>query len=180
MFLKISQISQENTSVEAWRPEKKLWHRCFPVKFAKVLRTPFFTEQLRWLLLLLWISYIPVKFFLISIDSWWMIYYNLISALFTWFPEPLIKGLILVSVISSANFLSNYFWYGYYILIRSDFMNQRVCDNYFVKCEIAINLTFSCVILKNGQMSFTNKWCLGPRQLKGSNKSHCIKNKVFH
>ena len=40
-----------------------------------------------------------------------MIYCNLISALFTWFPEKLFKGLILVSVISSANFLSNYFWY---------------------------------------------------------------------
>ena len=30
---------------------KKLWHRCFPVNFAKFLRTTFFTEQLRWLLL---------------------------------------------------------------------------------------------------------------------------------
>ena len=26
---------------------------CFPVNFAKFLRTPFFTEHLRWLLLLL-------------------------------------------------------------------------------------------------------------------------------
>ena len=26
-------------------------NRCFPVKFAKFLRTPFFTEHLRWLLL---------------------------------------------------------------------------------------------------------------------------------
>ena len=31
--------------------KKKLWHRCFPVSFAKFLRTPFFTEHLRWLLL---------------------------------------------------------------------------------------------------------------------------------
>ena len=30
---------------------KRLQHRCFPVKFAKVLKTSFFTEQLRWLLL---------------------------------------------------------------------------------------------------------------------------------
>ena len=29
----------------------KFWHRCFPVNFAKFLRTPFFTEHLRWLLL---------------------------------------------------------------------------------------------------------------------------------
>ena len=28
-----------------------LWHRCFPVNFAKFLRTPFITEHLQWLLL---------------------------------------------------------------------------------------------------------------------------------
>ena len=31
--------------------KKRLGNRCFPVNFAKVLRTPFFTEHLRWLLL---------------------------------------------------------------------------------------------------------------------------------
>ena len=31
--------------------KKRLWHRCFPVKFAKLLRTPIFKERLRWLLL---------------------------------------------------------------------------------------------------------------------------------
>ena len=31
--------------------KEKLWHRCFPVNFAKFLRTPLFTEHLRWLLL---------------------------------------------------------------------------------------------------------------------------------
>ena len=31
--------------------KKRFWHRCFPVNFAKFLRTPFLTEQLRWLLL---------------------------------------------------------------------------------------------------------------------------------
>ena len=30
--------------------KKKLQHKCFPVKFAKVFRTPFFTEQLQWIL----------------------------------------------------------------------------------------------------------------------------------
>ena len=30
---------------------KRLWHRCFPVNFVKFLRTPFFTEHLRWRLL---------------------------------------------------------------------------------------------------------------------------------
>ena len=32
--------------------KKKLWHRCFPVNFAKCLRTPFFIEHLWWLLLI--------------------------------------------------------------------------------------------------------------------------------
>ena len=31
--------------------KKRLWHRCFPVNFVKFLRTPFFIEHLRWLLL---------------------------------------------------------------------------------------------------------------------------------
>ena len=31
--------------------KKSLWHRCFPVNFAKFIRTPFFTEHLRWLFL---------------------------------------------------------------------------------------------------------------------------------
>ena len=31
--------------------KKRLWHRCFPVNFAKFLRTPFFIEHFWWLLL---------------------------------------------------------------------------------------------------------------------------------
>ena len=62
VFLEISQNSQENTcarvsffnKVAGLRPatllKKRLWHRCFPVNFAKFL-TSFFTEHLRWLLL---------------------------------------------------------------------------------------------------------------------------------
>ena len=42
--------------VAALRPatllKKRFWDRCFPVNFTKFLRTPFFTEQLRWLLFL--------------------------------------------------------------------------------------------------------------------------------
>ena len=41
-------------AVQGLRPasllKKSLWHRCFPVDFAKLLRTTFFTEHLRWLL----------------------------------------------------------------------------------------------------------------------------------
>ena len=31
--------------------KKRFWHRCFPVNFAKFLRTPSPTEHLRWLLI---------------------------------------------------------------------------------------------------------------------------------
>ena len=31
--------------------KKRLWHRCLPVNIAAFLRTPFFTEHLRWMLL---------------------------------------------------------------------------------------------------------------------------------
>ena len=33
--------------------KKRIWHRCFPVNFAKFLRTPFFIEHLWWLILAL-------------------------------------------------------------------------------------------------------------------------------
>ena len=36
--------------------KKRLQHRCFPVKLGKFLRTPFLTEYLRWLLLILVIT----------------------------------------------------------------------------------------------------------------------------
>ena len=54
--------SHENTCAgaflkQSYRPQatllnKGLWHRCFPVNYVKLLRTPFFIEQLWWLLLL--------------------------------------------------------------------------------------------------------------------------------
>ena len=36
--------------------KKRIWHRCFPVKFMKFLRTTFFAEELRWLLLKLFLK----------------------------------------------------------------------------------------------------------------------------
>ena len=42
VFLKISQNSQENTRPQpATLLKKSLWYNCFPVNFAKFLRTPF-------------------------------------------------------------------------------------------------------------------------------------------
>ena len=62
VFLKISQNSQKNTCARvsfliklqaiagvlrrsATLLKKRLWHRCFPVNFAKFSRTPFFRKQ---------------------------------------------------------------------------------------------------------------------------------------
>ena len=65
VFLEISQNSQENTcagvsflfKVADLRPEtllkKRPWLRCFPVNFAKFLRTPFL-QNTSWRLLLLY------------------------------------------------------------------------------------------------------------------------------
>ena len=72
VFLEISLNSQENTcarvsflimlQASGLRPatllKKRLWHRCFPVNFAKFLRTSFFIEHLWWLLLYWHGSYI--------------------------------------------------------------------------------------------------------------------------
>ena len=54
VFLEISQNSEESTCTRvsflikllAWPATllKRIWHKCFPVNFAKFLRTPFFTE----------------------------------------------------------------------------------------------------------------------------------------
>ena len=60
VFLEISHNSQESVRDRVSflikrrlknSLKKRLWHRCFPVNFAKFLRTPFFTEYLRWVLL---------------------------------------------------------------------------------------------------------------------------------
>ena len=61
-LLKKSQNSQRDTCVrvsfliklqaEACNfIKKRLWYKCFPVNFTKFLRTLFFVEHLRWLLL---------------------------------------------------------------------------------------------------------------------------------
>ena len=57
--VEISQNSQENTWARFQRPatllKKGLWHRCFPVNFAKFLRTPFLREHLYSRLLSSWL-----------------------------------------------------------------------------------------------------------------------------
>ena len=53
--------------------KKRLWHSCFPVNYAKFLRTPFLTEHLRWLLLTLQSqqgSFLRCQFFYSFIEYW--------------------------------------------------------------------------------------------------------------
>ena len=60
MFLKISQNSEKNIFMRisfliklkvtpTTLLKKRLWRRCFPVNFAKFLRTAFYKEHIRWL-----------------------------------------------------------------------------------------------------------------------------------
>ena len=50
-FLEISQNSQENACTRVSFLKKRLWHRLFPVNFAKFLRTFSLREHLWWLIL---------------------------------------------------------------------------------------------------------------------------------
>ena len=54
VLLKILQNSQGNPCARVLflitlQLKKRLWHRCFSVNIAKFLRTPLFTELLRWM-----------------------------------------------------------------------------------------------------------------------------------
>ena len=57
VFLKILQNSHENTCARVTffnklaHLQERLWYKCFPINFAKFLRTPIFIEHLWWLLL---------------------------------------------------------------------------------------------------------------------------------
>ena len=53
VFLVTAQNSQENTCTSVSFLKKRLWYRCFLGDFLKFLKTPFFADHLRWLLLLL-------------------------------------------------------------------------------------------------------------------------------
>ena len=72
VFLEISQNSQESTcartsfsiKLQAAAPatllKKRLWHRCFPMNFAKFLRTPFSQNTPGWLLLYYFMCFIDL------------------------------------------------------------------------------------------------------------------------
>ena len=63
VFLEIWQDSQENTCVSLFfnKIKKRFWYRCFRVNFGKFLRTPFLTEHLWWLLLVIFAGNLRVN-----------------------------------------------------------------------------------------------------------------------
>ena len=80
---------------------KRIWHRCFPMNFANLLRTPFFIEPL-WLLLLkpvIWFHLhvlISTCFFLVILISFLTRFYSILPyfwLIFNWFWSML--GLLL-------------------------------------------------------------------------------------
>ena len=84
MFSEILQNSQGNICIsisfliklQALGLWQRLWHRCFPVSFAKFLRTLFFIEHLWWLLLVrFWFKQAALLFATIFGKS--LILYNL-------------------------------------------------------------------------------------------------------
>ena len=60
--------------------KKRLQHSCFPAKFVKLLRYPFLTEHLQWLLLyffkkVLFISYLQPCYNVLMIFSWLIVWF---------------------------------------------------------------------------------------------------------
>ena len=96
--------------------KKRLWHRCFPVNFAKFLRTTFLTEHLRWLLLL--------------VIEWWDALRNesVIAAFAkqfetTTFKKPYWQASVILTVISLT------------ILFCSTFADRRLWARCFTKWD---------------------------------------------
>ena len=52
LICKVSQWTGFCTMMLVTLLKKRFWHRCFPLNFVKFLRTRFFVEHLRWLLLI--------------------------------------------------------------------------------------------------------------------------------
>ena len=69
LFIEISQNSQENTFARVSfllkllkkLLKKRLWHRCFPVNFAKFWRISFLIEHLRWPILKKYLNYVNIR-----------------------------------------------------------------------------------------------------------------------
>ena len=99
MFLEISQNSQENTCARVSLSlkvstflKKRLWHRCFPVNFAKFLTTPFFQNTSGRLLLL---RYWKIWFF----DNFWFSLNKLLKKL-----KQIIFSFLLTHILTCISF----------------------------------------------------------------------------
>ena len=84
--------------------KKRLWHRYFPVSFAKFLRRPFLMEHLRWLLrkkVIYWNKPAPKRWFYVFSKCFTTIY----NRWFKFIKEPFFFLLSLLQL-----FLSLYLW----------------------------------------------------------------------
>ena len=79
-FVKVTGLRPINLS------KKRLWHRCFPVNFVKLLRSPFHIEHLWWLLLKKAILLIFLAKYLALLKLFWWLelvsFFNGCSVLF--------------------------------------------------------------------------------------------------
>ena len=77
--------------------KKGLWHRCFPVDFAKFLRTPFFTEHLQ--------TTASVHINILFISLLWYTYYKpscVVSFLVAWSVHNYLCGFVWLIYISKT------------------------------------------------------------------------------
>ena len=86
--------------------KKRLWHRCFPLTFAKFLRTPFFMEHFWWLLLKIHIKILFVNFVYFSeilFQCCFFYVYALFSVWGNWFIDRVIDSSFLQEIFSSIS-----------------------------------------------------------------------------
>ena len=100
-------------SCEYCEIQKSLWLRCFPMNFAKFLRTPFLTEHHRWLLL---ISGQP------SLSTTFEKIKNHMLVWFIWHRNIEFKSLYR----SNKSSYRTFFYYSFYILQIWHFMKRSL------------------------------------------------------
>ena len=86
----VQRSSVKKVFLEVSQLKKSLWHRCFPVNFAKFLRTLFSTDHLRWLLLYLTICtsyflvlHLVILFFLESVKLYFIQLFEIFSFIYS-------------------------------------------------------------------------------------------------
>ena len=96
--------------------KKRLWHRCFPVNFAKFLRAPFLKEHLWWLLLFIICHRSNFSYALLN----WELFKGRFGVNLQWYDKIWQTKLIQISDITSDIFFSkervlHYLWNTYQV-----------------------------------------------------------------